>query len=298
MLRSVLCPVLLIAAVSALALAGCGRAGSQAGAPADGLKRYPLTGEVVSVDTTRNVLIVQHEAVAGLMPAMTMEFDVSPGDAAIGKPGSRIRATLVQAKTGELSLERIWPDDQLAKSRIEAAQKDLHQDTTIRGKGAYREIGESMPNFTLYDQDGKVVDAASFHGKRVLLNFIYTHCPDPRMCPAATLKMIATQKAAREAGITDLQLISITFDPETDTPGVLHSYAAGSGVDTSNFSFVTGPVPAVQNLLKQFGIEAVFEGALIKHTLSTVLFDREGRIIHRTLGSQWEPQDFLGKLKP
>ena len=79
----------------------------------------------------------------------------------LGEQLTQIRATLVQAKTGELSLERIWPDDQLAKSRIEAAQKDLQQDTTIRGKGAYREIGESMPNFTLYDQDGKVVVAPS-----------------------------------------------------------------------------------------------------------------------------------------
>ena len=175
--------------------------------------------------------------------------------------------------------------------------KDLVQDTNIRGKGAYREIGEAMPNFTLYDQEGKVVDSASFRGKRILLNFIYTRCPDLRMCPAATLKMIATQKAAREAGITDLQLISITFDPDYDTPGVLHTYAAARGIDTANFSFVTGPLPAVQNLLKQFGIDAIFEGQLIKHTLSTVLFDAEGRIIHRTIGSQWEPSDFLDKLK-
>lgn len=284
-------------AVLAVVLAGCGQPAPKAAEPSDGLKRYPLTGEVVSADTTRNVLTIQHEAVKDLMPAMTMEFAVGPGDAAIAKPGSRIRGTLVQIKEGEFRLEQIWPDDQISKSRVEAGTKDLVQDTLIRGKGAYREIGESMPNFTLYDQDGRVVDSATFHGKRILLNFIYTLCPDLTMCPAATLKMMATQKAAREAGITDLQLISITFDPERDTPGVLRAYAAARGIDTSNFSFITGPLPAVQNLLRQFGVEAIFEGPIVKHTLTTVLFDADGRIIHRTEGRQWEPSDFLGKLK-
>lgn len=288
---------LLPLAALAVVLAGCGQPAPKGVEPSDGLKRYPLTGEVISADPAKNLLIVQHEEVKGLMAAMTMEFPVDPGDAAIAKPGSRIRATLVEFKPGEFRLEKIWSDDRVATSRIEAGMKDLVQDTNIRGKGAYREIGEAMPNFTLYDQEGKVVDSASFRGKRILLNFIYTRCPDLRMCPAATLKMIATQKAAREAGITDLQLISITFDPDYDTPGVLHTYAAARGIDTANFSFVTGPLPAVQNLLKQFGIDAIFEGQLIKHTLSTVLFDAEGRIIHRTIGSQWEPSDFLDKLK-
>jgi protein SCO1/2 len=281
----------------AMAWSGCGRS-TPVAAPSDGLKRYPLTGEVVSADLTRNVLLVQHEPVPGLMPmAMTMEFPVGPGDAAIAKPGSRIRGTLVELKPGEFRLEQIWPDDPLAKARIDAGLKDLQQDTFIRGKGAYREIGESMPNFTMYDQDGRLVDATTFAGKRVLLNFIYTRCPFPTMCPAATLKMMATQKAAREAGITDLQLVSVTLDPDFDTPGVLRTYAADRAIDTSNFSFITGPLSAVQNLMKQMGVDAVFEGDLLKHSLSTILFDSKGRIIHRTMGSQWEPADFLDKLK-
>jgi protein SCO1/2 len=288
---------LLSLAALAAGLAGCGQPAPQAAAPSDGLKRYPLTGEVVSADPAKNLLIVRHEEVPGVMPGMTMEFNVSPGDAAIAKPGSRIRATLVQVQEGEFRLEKIWPDDRVSKSRIEAALKDLQQDTAIRGKGAYREVGESMPAFTLYDQDGKAVDSSSFRGKRILLNFIYTRCPVATMCPAATLKMMAAQKAAKEAGLTDFQLISITFDPEFDTPGVLRTYATDRGIDTSNFSFVTGPISAVQNLMKQFGIDAIFEGGVIKHNLSTVLFDTEGRIIHRAEGSQWDPADFLNKLK-
>src|SRR5690242_5769653 len=71
-----------------LLLGGCSRANSAAQPPAE--KHYPLTGEIVSVDQAKKVLVVRHEDVPGLMPAMTMEFAVSAGDAAVAKTGQRI----------------------------------------------------------------------------------------------------------------------------------------------------------------------------------------------------------------
>jgi protein SCO1/2 len=117
------------------------------------------------------------------------------------------------------------------------------------------------------------------------------------MCPAATLKMMALQKAAREAGVANLELVSISFDPANDTPGVLKEYAAVRNIDTSNFTFLTGPDAAVRQLLAQMGIIREFEGDTIKHTLATLLIDEQGRIIHRVDGSQWDSQEFLSKMK-
>jgi protein SCO1/2 len=130
-----------------------------------------------------------------------------------------------------------------------------------------------------------------------MLNFIYTRCPIANMCPAATVKMMQTQKLAHEAGIANLELVSITLDPTYDTPGVLREYADARGIDTSNFSFLTGPEPAIKDLLVQFGVEAFFEGDLLKHTLATLLIDENGKIIHRFDGSQWEPADFVAKMR-
>jgi protein SCO1/2 len=91
-------------------------------------------------------------------------------------------------------------------------------------------------------------------------------------------------------------LISITLDPAHDTPGVLHAYAAIRGIDTANFSFLTGPVQAIRDLLAQFGINTQFQGDILQHTLATVLIAPDGRIAHRTDGSQWDPEEFVRRL--
>jgi protein SCO1/2 len=108
---------------------------------------------------------------------------------------------------------------------------------------------------------------------------------------------MATQKLAREAGVPNLELVSITLDPAYDTPAVLKEYASTRGIDTSNFSLLTGPERAVRDLLTQFGIIAEFNGNLLNHTLATVLIDEKGRIVHRTDGRAWEAKDFVGKMR-
>ncbi len=259
-------------------------------------KRHPLTGEVIRADMERKALIVTHDEIKDYMPAMTMEFKVSDADLASAKPGQRIRAELVQRKDG-FYLEKIWPDDAATKAAVEASAKALAQDTAMRGRGVYREVGEQAPEFTLVDQEGRAVAISRFRGKRVVLNFIFTRCPVATMCPAATMKMMALQKAAKEAGVTDLQFVSVSLDPEYDTPGVLKEYAEVRGIDTSNFSFLTGPDAAVRHLLAQLGVIREFEGATIKHTLATVLIDPTGRIIHRVDGSSWDAEEFLSKVR-
>ncbi len=261
-----------------------------------GEKRYPLTGEIVSANPGRKTLTVMHDEVKGYMPGMTMEFKVTRGDLENAKPGQRIRAELV-VRGDELSLEKIWPDDAPTTRAIAAAANALAQDTAMRGKEAYREIGENLPDFTLLDQEGRAVSASRFRGRQVVLNFIFTRCPIANMCPASTLRMMDLQKAARAAGVTNFELVSISLDPEYDTPGVLKEYAEVRGIDTANFSFLTGPDIAVRHLLAQLGVIREFEGATIKHTLATVLINEQGRITYRVDGSVWAVDDFVRHLK-
>lgn len=291
------------ALMAGLTLAGCrkreepvtapGGAATSPAAPAE--KRYPLKGEIVSVKAAEQVLIVHHEDIPGFMPAMTMEFKVGQGDIANAKPGQRIRGEML-VLGDEIHLEKIWPDDAQTVSQIAAATNALTQDTAMRGKGAYREIGETAPDFTLYDQEGRAVAMSRFRGKQVMLNFIFTRCPLATMCPAATTRMIAVQKAAQTAGIPNLEIVSISFDPANDTPGVLKEYAVARAIDTSNFTFLTGPDAAVRHLLAQMGIIREFEGETIKHTLATLLINAQGKIVHRVDGSQWQVEDFVSRM--
>lgn len=279
--------------VLAVALAGCG--GST---PDETKPKHPeLRGEVVSVDAAHKVAVVRHEAIEGVMPAMTMQFAISAGDAATLKPGEHIRAEVIPNDKGDWGLEKIWPDEAADAAAVDAQAKALRQDTLIRGRSAYREVGETMPDFALYDQTGAVVQSTRFRGKRIMLNFIYTRCPVANMCPASTAKMMQVQKLARGAGVKNLELVSITLDPDYDTPGVLKEYADVRGIDTSNFSFLTGPENAIKDLLTQFGVIAEFKDNLLNHTLATLLIDENGKIIHRADGSAWEPKEFVAKMR-
>lgn len=291
-------PLPFVAVVSlSVSLAACKPGGSAAQGGADAVKekRHALTGEIIKADPERLTLLVSHDEIPGYMAPMTMEFSVTAGDVANAREGQRIRAELVEREDGGFALEKIWPVDPVADARVGAAGGVLRQDTAIRGRRAYREVGENLPDFALYDQTGKVVSPARFRGKQVMLNFIYTRCPIATMCPLSTANMTSAQRKAKEAGISDVEFISITLDPEYDTPGVLLTYAKQRGIDTANFSFLTGPEKAIKDLLTQFGVLAEFEGSLIKHTVSTLLIDAQGKIIWRADGSQWSPDEFVEK---
>lgn len=281
----------------AIALSGCRPAPPTTAEAAATTKTYPLQGEIIKVDTERRSLLVDHEEIPGFMPRMVMEFQVNAGDLANAKVGQRIRAEMIPGEDGEYRLEKIWPIDATADAAVTQAANVLRQDTTIRGKRAYREVGENLPDFALYDQTGAVASAARFRGKQIVLNFIFTRCPVATMCPAATERMTQLQKAAKEAGIQNLELVSITLDPEYDTPGVLKEYALARGIDTTNFSFLTGPESAIKDLLTQFGVIAQFDGSILQHTLATLLINENGRIAHRADGSRWDVQEFVEKMK-
>jgi protein SCO1/2 len=281
----------------ALASPGCRRAGSPAAPTVPAEKTYPLTGEIVQADPVRKVLLVRHDPIPGLMPAMTMEFFASGADVAAAQPGQRIRATLLPEAEEGPRLEKIWPADPVAESTVAAAMNALRQDTSARARHAYREVGENLPGFALYDQEGRVVSAAQFQGKQVLLNFIYTRCPIATMCPAATTAMIAAQAQARAAGVKKLELVSITLDPDYDTPAVLKDYAKTRGMDTTNFTLLTGPERAIRDLFAQFGISAEIKDGLLSHNLATLLINADGKIIWRVDGSQWKPEEFVARMR-
>ncbi len=272
-------------------------AGEGSAAEAEAGKRYALTGRVVSVLKERGSLLVDHEAIPGFMPRMTMEFRVGAGDLALAKEGAELKATLVDAAVGDFRLEGVWWVDAVGDSAVRQAAAALREDTSIRGRGAYREVGENLPDFALYNQDGEVAAAAKWRGKQILLNFIFTRCPVLTMCPAATARMILVQEKARQAGVTNLELVSITLDPEYDTPGVLKEYAEARAIDTTNFSFLTGPESAIKDLFRQFGILTEMKGGVLTHTLATLLINEQGKIVWRADGSGWSPEDFVARMK-
>ncbi len=256
-----------------------------------------LRGEIVSISRADQIMRLRHDATEGVLPAGETDFTIGKGDSLIFKVGNQVRGQVVRSASG-FQLTRIWPIGSFAERVTNNVNRQLHEDTLARNPAPFRHIGEPIPEFALYNQDGKVVLSRSLLGNKVVLNFIYTRCPMPMMCPAATQRMQNLQKKAKEKGVKNLLLLSMTFDPEFDSPGILKDFMANRSIDESNFKLLSGKPEVVADLLQQFGVAARkdIHSDTYDHTMATILIDEEGKIAYRKDGAMWDVEDFLNRL--
>ena len=225
------------------------------------------------------------------------EVKVSRGDARIGYEGRTITGQLTPGDPLP-TLSEIWPVSPVDDLReLIAIDGKLVADTKARGRKAFRQVGEPIPAFALWDQNAELVTNKSFEGHPLVLSFIFTRCKMATMCPATTAKMIALQRQAAEAGLEDARFALITFDPEYDTPGVFNEYGTQRGADFATLSLLTGPKNATDALMRQFGILTIREDGTINHTAATLLVGPDGTILARSEGPGWTAAEFLDKLK-
>ena len=155
-------------------------------------------------------------------------------------------------------------------------------------------IGPASP-FTLISQDGMPVALADFHGRVVALTFIYTACPD--ICPMMTQKMVDVQDALGAEFGAKVAFISITLDPEHDTPEVLKDYAEFWGAKPEGWTFLTGSAEAVREVSRRYGVFfAKKEDGSVEHSQLTSLIDAHGQIRVQYLGVRFDPEEFRRDL--
>ena len=131
------------------------------------------------------------------------------------------------------------------------------------------------PEFTLVDQDGKRFLSTSLRSKIIVLDFIYTTCTD--VCPLFTVNFAQLQRRLAPDHKGEVFLVSITTDPEIDSPKVLKAYAQRHGADFGNWAFLTGTEAQLKEVWKGFGIRVIHKGrGLVQHDSVTTLIDRQG----------------------
>lgn len=150
-------------------------------------------------------------------------------------------------------------------------------------------IGASVPDFELTDQLGRTVKLSELRGKLVAIDFIYTRCPLPDVCPRLSANFARLQK--RFAG--KMVLLSITLDPQYDTAEVLADYGHRWAADPSMWHFLTGPDQDIQRIAGQFGLVYWPEEGLITHTVSTALVSDEGKLLALLEGSSFTSQQLM-----
>jgi len=275
MRRVMLLPSALIASLAALSIAGCSRD------TAGDARRFQLTGVVAGREASPPRVIVAHDAVEGLMPAMSMAFEIR-GNAPPVRDGDRIAATLVMTDS------RSWLEDVTVRARDGAAG--------MRMTAASRAMpGAVVPDLPLVDQDGAPMTLRFGAGRVRIVTFIYTRCPLPDMCPLMVKHLEAVRRRANEDGFgSRLALLGVTMDPAFDTPPVLRAYgeavlSAGDRFD--QWTLATGTAAQVEEVARFFGVGYRAEGGFVTHTLTTAVVGHDGRVMRVFGSNSWRPDD-------
>jgi protein SCO1/2 len=153
----------------------------------------------------------------------------------------------------------------------------------------------AAPPFTLTSQDGKPMALADLRGQVVAVAFIYTGCPD--ICPMLTQKMVQIQDELGPDFGKRVAFVSISLDPEHDTPEVLKDYAQFWGAKPEGWTFLTGSPEAVRDVTRRYGVFfAKKEDGSVDHTQLTSLVDAEGQMRVQYLGARFDPDEFRQDL--
>ena len=148
----------------------------------------------------------------------------------------------------------------------------------------------TMPDFVLINQDKERFDSAKLRGKVVALNFIFTTCSD--VCPIFTANLAQVQRTLNGRYAEAIFFVSITTDPEVDSPKVLKAYAQRYNADFKNWAFLTGPEAELKRVWKSFGIRVVRKArGLIQHDSLTTVIDQQGSRRFNHYGEKWRVKD-------
>lgn len=223
------------------------------------------------------------------MEAMTMPFKLK--DERLLKDlaeGDCVQATLVVAGL------RSWLED------VVVTRETI--DPSSLGKAATwvePKPGDEVPDFKLIDQNGKRFGFHQYRGRIVVLTFIYTRCPLPDYCPLMTDNFAEIEKALESEPdvYASTHLLSITLDPEYDTPKVLREYAARHSVDSVHWDYATGTKDEVKQIATYFGMQYWREGDQVVHSLRTAIVGADGKLVKLYRGNEWKPDEIVSELR-
>jgi protein SCO1/2 len=260
-------------------------------------KLYTVKGMVTRVDLPNKTILVSHEAIAGLMDSMVMPFEVRDAKELAGvTPGAVVEFRLTvgdrMAYASAITVKRYETveQDPATARRLATMKRMAGLATTPLA------IGGQVPDFTLIDQTKKPVTLSSLAGKVLAVNFIYTRCALPQFCLRIANNFGVLQKRfAEELKRGELVLLTITFDPERDTPEAMARYASQWKPDPAQWRFLTGPVADVRKVTSVFGVDFFPDEGLMNHSLRTAIVDRRGRLAASIEGNQYTPEQ-LGDL--
>ncbi|HXI24251.1 MAG TPA: SCO family protein [Pyrinomonadaceae bacterium] len=259
-------------------------------------KRYPIEGKIIAVNKTDRTATINHKDIAGYMPGMTMEFKIkNDADLEIMKAGDQITGTLVV-------------DDISSWVEITSIAEGGAQLTPTSAVPGEPKPGDAIPDFQLVNQDGKPIHLSQYAGKALALTFVYTRCPQPDQCTLLSNNFAAIDSELQKQPdvYAKTHLLTISFDPDYDSPRVMRSYGAShtgrySDETFQHWEFATGSSDEVKGIAQFFGLRYFHDTESgedqVIHSLRTAVIGTDGKLVKLYRGNEWKPAEIVEDLK-
>ena len=270
----------------AIGFAACDRETKPRIVAAPKVTTYEVRGVLQEASADRRRAIIAHEEVPGYMEAMTMEFDVLNSTLPTElEPGDRVAFRLSVTET------QSWID-QVRKLGGPTGPRPATPNA------ASLQSGMPLPDCALIDQRGQAFRLSDLKGKALAITFIFTRCPLPNFCPLMNRHFAEVQRALKdESASSGWHLLSVTFDPEYDTPERLAKYSKPYRPDPAHWRFASGELATIRQLGGAVGLAISDTGGPLDHNLRTVAVDAAGRVQKIFAGNEWTPRELIDEMK-
>jgi protein SCO1 len=258
-------------------------------------KHFPFTGRVLSIDLEDRLASIHNDLIPGVMDPMDMTYKIKPPEMLRQlSPGDSISADFIVIEAeGDTGGNESWLENVSitghAKQPPALAPNSFHMPAP----------GEPVPNFSFTNQNGRRIWLSQYRGKILLLTFIYTRCPFADFCPRMSNNFAEVYKQlGGHPALAGVHLLSVSFDPEHDTPRVLRDYGFSvahthDAALFNNWEFAAPPIGDLPKIQDFFALTLKPEGGMITHNLSTAAIGPDGKIISWYHGSDWQVSDLM-----
>jgi protein SCO1/2 len=260
-------------------------------------KRYEMRGTIVSFNKAQEQVVISHEEIKGYMEAMTMPYTLrEPTAFDVMKAGDKIQTTLV------VDGDRSWIENpSITHVDVDPSAAPAPSSST---QPREPQAGDEAPDVALTNQDGKKIRLNDYRGRALGVTFIYTRCPLPDFCTLMSNNFAKIDRAlAQDAELAkSAHLLSVSIDPQYDTPKVLRSYGAAHTEKFADEKFerwelASGDAEEVRRLASFFGLVYAPDGAQIVHSLRTGVIAPDGKLYKIYRGNEWKPEEVLADFR-
>jgi len=269
-------------------------AGNPAASSSTNQQVFQVKGVVKELQPDGKTIVIKHEEVPNYMPAMTMPFEVKSTNELRGlRPGDAVAFQMIVTDADA------WIDHIAKLNAAQPAEPPPRPALRLARDVDPLKTGDLLPEYHFTNELGQAVSTRQFKGQALVFTFFFTRCPYPTFCPLMANNFEETQKKllALPHGPANWHMLSISFDPEFDTPALLKAYADRYNYNPEHWNFVTGALIDVTAIGDQVGeYFGHDETGAVVHNLRTVVVDAQGRVQKIIPENKWTSDELVAEI--